>query len=98
VVRDTRVAQREFRGCVPEMYGNRKYDVRCGVCGQIQLYAQRQLAATLTHESPSEMEFAQLATIKAVLLGQASGLDRWRFSGEWTRWRFRRFPIQHVNS
>ncbi len=40
---------------------------------QIQLYAQRQLAAALTHETPSEMEFAQLATIKAVLLGQVRG-------------------------
>ncbi len=64
------------RGRQIQLYGNRKYDVRCGVCGQIQLYAERQLAAALTHESPSETEFAQLATIKALLLGQASGLDR----------------------
>ena len=37
---------------------------------QIQLYAQRQLAIALTHESPTELEFACLATLKAVVLAQ----------------------------
>ncbi len=63
-VRRVLAVRRGLRG------GQLCWRVAKGTGRQIQLYAQRQLAAALTHESPSEMEFAQLATIKAVLLGQ----------------------------
>ncbi len=45
---------------------------------QIQLYAQRHLATALTYEGPSELEFATLAALKALALGQVSGAFEWR--------------------
>ena len=35
---------------------------------QIKLYAQRQLASALTHETSGELEFAHLATLKILVL------------------------------
>jgi hypothetical protein len=47
--------------------------VLTSVSVQIQLYAQRHLATALAYEGPSELEFATLAALKALALGQVSG-------------------------
>ena len=39
---------------------------------QVRLYAQRRLADALTHEAGTELESAQLATLKALFMEQVS--------------------------